>query len=166
MDQSPFGRLPPELRNEIYRLVLQQPHTIVLCPNYRITQEWTTRDPISKKRTKFIGFFRDRTGDRSDPIAASHPLAIAQTCKAIRSEARALFFASKTFKIYPPDYCGLFKILTAFARLIGPTKVPAAYSIVPETPDKCYGFWMRKMLANLLGTKFCKDLRKVRHLAA
>lgn len=72
MEASPLGRLPAELRNEIYWLVLEAQDPIqIYCVN---------KDFFQARRV---------------------PLAITATCRAIRSESLGIFYASNTFELHP-----------------------------------------------------------------
>lgn len=72
MDQSPFIRLPPELRDDIYEMVLVQDHPIGI-----------SQPPDSK--TSRVSF-----------------AALLQTCHQIRNEAIAIFYSSNSFVISTP----------------------------------------------------------------
>ncbi|KAK4952368.1 hypothetical protein LTR10_009174 [Elasticomyces elasticus] len=74
---SPFLRLPPELRNSIYELALQQPEPVVIR---RLGKVWPEcRQPSSQ--------------------LPHHATALTRTCKLIRGEDTQLFYAINTFII-------------------------------------------------------------------
>lgn len=73
MDASPFRRLPPEIRLEVYELVLEQSKPIDVLFNDR-------------RRMKL-------KGDHA------HVLALAQTCREIRIESLELFYSHNTFQV-------------------------------------------------------------------
>ncbi|KAK5713593.1 hypothetical protein LTR15_011293 [Elasticomyces elasticus] len=75
LTESPFLRLPPELRNSIYKLALQQP------------------EPASIRR---LGKTESRQPSSQLPY---HATALTRTCKLIRGEATQLFYAINTFII-------------------------------------------------------------------
>lgn len=76
MDCSPLNRLPAELRNEIYELVLTAPGPIFTRYSYK-DDNW-----ICDMRFKY-----------------GNLLAITQTCKRIHTECEGVFFSLNTFEI-------------------------------------------------------------------
>lgn len=72
MDRSPFATLPPELRNTIYELDLSSPDRFELEVDGRV--------------------------HASDNVIRKY-LAITETCRVMRSESLALFYASNVFFI-------------------------------------------------------------------
>ncbi|KAK5725084.1 hypothetical protein LTR17_013283 [Elasticomyces elasticus] len=76
LTESLFLRLPPELRNSIYELVLQQPEPIVIRRLGKALPE--SRQPSSH--------------------LPHHAKALTRTCKLIRRETAQLFYAINTFK--------------------------------------------------------------------
>ena len=81
MDNSPFSRLSPELRNQIYHLVLQQPHPIQV----------RKRSQEDRDMRRYLD--RLDTSQQNRP----QPLALTMTCRAIRDESTQLFFAANVF---------------------------------------------------------------------
>jgi len=79
MDESPLGRLAPELRNRIYELALTQERPIIML---------YTHDPR-------YGRGQVRQAKPSTP----HLLALPGTCKQARSEALQLLYACNAFKL-------------------------------------------------------------------
>ncbi|KAK4554392.1 hypothetical protein LTR86_008600 [Recurvomyces mirabilis] len=71
MDGSPLGRLPPELRNYIYELVLQ------------------VSKPIHVRCT-----------DLNNTRGFGASIAFTTTCRAIRSESLGIFYAVNTFTLH------------------------------------------------------------------
>ena len=75
MENSPLARLPPELREYIYELVLRDPSHLTVH--------------LSSGRPKL-----------SQPSAfRHHPLALAQTCAQLRDESLSIFFRINTFAL-------------------------------------------------------------------
>lgn len=85
MDNSPLGRLSPELRNQIYELVFQP----------------SNRSYLQVRPT------------RLDAANFAQTIAIAQTCRQVRAEARLLFFATNDFR---------FDCSSAPKSLVAPTR--------------------------------------------
>lgn len=83
MERSPFGRLPSELRLAIYELTLtvsNEDNPATFKPSY---------SHYSRKVLNILSINDTNT----------HPLALTQTCRAIRQEAVGLFFKHKIFRI-------------------------------------------------------------------
>ena len=78
MDYSPFSKLSPELRNQIYDLCLAQYGEV----NITDTEEWD-----------FIPCWEERHQKQC------HRLALAQTCSQMRQESAGIFYGSATFRI-------------------------------------------------------------------
>lgn len=78
MENSPFGVLPPELRINIYELVLCQPGPIDLEPAY---------DTAGNQTTRAAG------------LTQTHLLALLKTCKQVSIEASKLFYSGNAFKL-------------------------------------------------------------------
>ncbi|KAK5743940.1 hypothetical protein LTR17_002278 [Elasticomyces elasticus] len=78
MDNSPLSRIPAELRNRIYELVLLQPKPITLTnlPKLNAMEPYTC----------------------APYLAFQHPTALTMTCVAIHREASKLFYAINTFE--------------------------------------------------------------------
>ncbi|KAK3639379.1 hypothetical protein LTR56_012547 [Elasticomyces elasticus] len=79
MDNAPLSRIPAELRNRIYELVLFQPYPIFL----------TTRLKKNVTEPYYIC---------TPSLATQHPMALTNTCVAIYREAIKLFYAVNTFE--------------------------------------------------------------------
>ncbi|KAK3074109.1 hypothetical protein LTR53_003756 [Teratosphaeriaceae sp. CCFEE 6253] len=96
MDDSPLQRLPPELRTDIYRLVLTQPQTIRITPNCIKAPQ-----PPASERGAYV--FRCNYHPDRGPVQAritKHATALVQTCKAIYDEAASLPFTCNVFEIH------------------------------------------------------------------
>lgn len=84
MDNSPLSKLPAEIRNEMYDLALKN-------DNCKITRQARLSCGSENK----------------------HPLALTQTCRAVRQETQLTFFAVNTFTFYGVDHrIALRKLLT------------------------------------------------------
>lgn len=75
MDESLFGKLPPELRNRIFHIVLSRPSRVYI--------------PIES--------YLDDHYDLNDYVHERDALNLAATCKQIRSECLPVFFAVNEF---------------------------------------------------------------------
>jgi hypothetical protein len=73
MDNSPFSRLAPELRNYTFELAVTHEDDV------QIVSTSTTSSRVG--------------------VNVHHPLALAQTCRQIRAEARAFFFTCNSFSV-------------------------------------------------------------------
>ena len=80
MDGSPLVKLPPEIRNNIYELVLKQTQLVVL--------EATSKN----------GVFADWRLAEDSPME-SEMLALTKTCHHVHDESKQLFFAINTFEL-------------------------------------------------------------------
>lgn len=76
MDVSPLARLPSELRNNIYEFVFYQRRTVIVN-------------------------IRDGHAQWQPPLRETQPLALAGTCKQLRSESLPVFYGINTFEIFP-----------------------------------------------------------------
>ncbi|KAI7496518.1 hypothetical protein KC357_g337 [Hortaea werneckii] len=85
MDASPLAKLPAELRNNIYHEVLLQQDTIKL----------TFKPAKNAIESRLL---------LNDSGCPRHLLALASTCKPLRSEAHDLFFAINSFEIHAPIF--------------------------------------------------------------
>ncbi|KAK3708567.1 hypothetical protein LTR37_011462 [Vermiconidia calcicola] len=74
MDDSPFGKLAPELRNTIYEMTVESPDQISLWFKKSDNKTWRWSHPVQE-------------------------LALPATCKQIRSESLPLFFSTNTFRL-------------------------------------------------------------------
>ena len=83
MESSPLGRLPAEIRNDIYELVLQQYLTVLLFAN--------TDEDIAAKSTVNVR-----------PLVA-----LTETCKAVRSESLQIFYSINDFHFALGNLCGV-----------------------------------------------------------
>lgn len=109
MDASPLGRLPAELRNRIYELVLTLPTTIEIDPTIP-----------NDKRSKASSLLRSRP----------NVFALVKTCRQVHSESNLMIYANNTF-----DFSNVarpaksLRRFVNFAYLIGSTKKAALSSI-------------------------------------
>jgi hypothetical protein len=81
MDHSPFAKLPPELRNQIWELSNTAPSSLALDNRHRFSTEST---PL---QNRYI-----------DSTTSKH-IAITQTCRKIRNETLSMFYSINTFEI-------------------------------------------------------------------
>ncbi|KAK5116315.1 hypothetical protein LTR85_009287 [Meristemomyces frigidus] len=114
MDGSPFARLPPELRNQIYEpaLTLGQPIT---------TLWWPTSDNFLSVRSSGL----------------HHPFALAQTCRAMRSESSALCYNLNAFELRVLDTTatGYEHAVRTFLSTIGPANAAALRTLAIDVGD-------------------------------
>lgn len=96
MDESPFGKLPAELRNRIYECLLED------GVQYCITT-----------------YFNERGVAKLKASLAEQPLALARTCRATHSEFTPLFYSSNTFMIRSRAGTGVLKSFDVFTKMIG-----------------------------------------------
>ncbi|KAI9794326.1 MAG: hypothetical protein M1835_006628 [Candelina submexicana] len=85
-----FLDLPPELRNQIYTLVLRESETIV--PQYLMVEEWHNMPYGGRIKAQ-------TTVSKRDPAPFSRPLSILRSNKQIRNEAVAVFYSQKEIKL-------------------------------------------------------------------
>lgn len=114
MDDSPFSKLAPELRNQIYDLALRH-DTPIAIRWLRVPDTFRLHEPTDEQR---------------------HPLALTATCKQARQETLKLFGAANTFTLL---YSGLHavygRMLSKFWRTITPGNAKLISSI---TIDLCH----------------------------
>lgn len=96
MDQSPFGRLPAELRNHIYEYIIED------GTQYCITTH-----------------FNERGVEKLKASLADQPLALARTCRATHEEFTPLFYSTNTFMIRGRVGASVLKSFDAFISMIG-----------------------------------------------
>ena len=105
MDDSPLGKLPPELRNRIYTFAMSEGKTITFAPQ-----------SANMKQTML------------KPIAPEHQppqgLSLAATCRQMRQECSALFYASNDFAIIHDV-----ETLKSFTKVIGRNNTRALRSV-------------------------------------
>lgn len=84
MEKSPFSRLPAELRNNIFKLALQQRRRVQLVfrPRWRSPGEHPTHYEMLARPS----------------IPGPHPLALTQVCRQIRKETKNFFWHLNTFR--------------------------------------------------------------------
>ncbi|KAF2767690.1 hypothetical protein EJ03DRAFT_352893 [Teratosphaeria nubilosa] len=91
MDKSPFKKLPAELRNIVYEMVLKTATEIALYPQIELeidSDMVATRQMTAKS-------------DAQSAKAARDCFALTMACKEIRSETIGLFYAINRFKFDP-----------------------------------------------------------------
>jgi hypothetical protein len=113
MDASPLSRLPAEIRNIIYELVLEDPEETVLGP----------ADSQKPGRKLKLALAQRRALDSTANLT--------RTCKAVRKETVELFYAIKYFCIVLPfsDALRLRTLLNDFFDTIGPRNAAALRSL-------------------------------------
>jgi hypothetical protein len=93
MDDSPFAKLPGEIRNKIYEPVLYQRNGIHM-------QKHASSNGLIYSRPS------TRAGAKNSVQRGANVLAMAQTCKELRQECQALFFNLNTFHLKVVVWCG------------------------------------------------------------
>jgi len=88
MDSSPFSKLAPELRNQIYALVLYEPEGIRLIQNLGVDPETYELNDDGRITARH-------------KLCTRRLLALTTTCKEIRAECLKMFYATNTFIIRP-----------------------------------------------------------------
>lgn len=135
----PFLHLPPELRNETYRLLLTTPNAPIELP--RITRdiavrarEWMKCKDSRSKRAKFKSLF----------------LEVLETCKLVHEEGSSILYGCNIFKFRSCHSEGPKNVVlpTRHLRLLKSIKV----SVISREPCNGQDMWV----ANLLKT-FVKD---------
>jgi len=105
MDQSPFARLPPELRNTIYEYTLFPQVSLVAtwCAHDRTFRLPLPQAPESQDGNLSALMARMWTGNTHRPPLASNFAshrnisALTQTCQQIRKESLELFYTTNNF---------------------------------------------------------------------
>src|ERR1700761_5090246 len=95
MDQSPFGKLPAELRNRVYEYLLDG------GARYHMKAHYSERGVAELKAT-----------------LRGHPLALAQTCRTAREEYTPLFYSSNEFMIWGHAGVAVLKLFDTFTSII------------------------------------------------
>lgn len=93
MDNSPFGKLPGEIRNKIYEPVLYQKHGVHM-QKHASSNELIYSRPATRASTK------------NSVQQGRNVLALAQTCRELRQECHALFFLLNIFHLKVDLWCG------------------------------------------------------------
>ena len=120
MESSPLARLPAELRNDVYELVLIGPAPLTFWTTYRRGKRCVMKIAPESK----------------------HLLALTEVCKEVRAETKLLFFAANTFvfaerqlRRLPP----IFDTLRHFPSTIGSDAVRALRHVyIAFAPLPCY----------------------------
>lgn len=133
MEQSPLGKLPPELRVCIYECVL----------TLESEGDMVVNDGKVVIRSSFDDDVYDDDGNiewEQESIhfyipctwTNTHRLALTQTCKAIYHESLNLFYKVNPFRIQGCAHCNSLDILHDFVELIGPGAFSVLRSIEVE----------------------------------
>lgn len=132
MENSPLTKLPAELRNDIYKLVLTRPIAVSL--EYRGTSRHTG---ICETQTDWQGpfseaVFEDLFGGQL--TGCMKALGLPSTCKALYTECTSLFYSTNTFSFdYPASSTYAYSDLSRFATFrdtIGAHNAAAWRSVV------------------------------------
>ena len=124
MENSPFAKLAPELRNRIYELVL-----------YKQEGFHFTEDEFGDPHTVCHPSPRPNSYERCSNTVNRHLLALTQVCRDIRSESSSLFFSINAFRI---DTC------TCAENVNGVRK---HHDDCPDRLEACE-FWLRAIGPN------------------
>ena len=92
MDDSPFAKLPGEIRNKIYEPVLYQRNGIHM-------QKHASANELIYSRPNV------RAGAKNSAQRGSNVLALVQTCKELRQECHTLFFNLNKFHLKVAVWC-------------------------------------------------------------
>lgn len=111
MDASPFGKLPPELRNRIYELSFSQsPRTLVLRDNSKGRSSTTDRQRKKPKKS------------------AAFP-ALIQICRAIRQESTQLYYANVRLDFHAEGATQARALFARFRKSIGKPNASALRTV-------------------------------------
>lgn len=119
MERSPFARLPAELREHIYTLALHQLVTIV----------FSRRDHWPEPHSPGLVL------NAKYHVASPYPLALVETCRALRSECLPLFCHINAFRLQARSYIGPCPPLCRFLDLVGPRHSSALRSVEVTLDD-------------------------------
>lgn len=126
MNKSPLSKLPAEIRNSIYELVLKQKKPFILEPTI--------------KNDQFADWRLVKDSD-----AHSTTLALSETCKAVNNECKHLIFAINTFVLRvghaggKPSAKSYDGVLEGFCLHIGQANVSALRSVIVQV--ECFEWW-------------------------
>ncbi|KAF2766922.1 hypothetical protein EJ03DRAFT_353572 [Teratosphaeria nubilosa] len=130
---SPFGRLPPEMRNAIYKTAFNMTIAITSC-----AQDWCQR-PLAR-------LFRDKNGHTTKTA-----MGLLGTCKVIRSEA--LYLAFSTVKIEVVEFSN-FSWLPSLLEQLNPVAVSSVRKLSVDAGKDWFGQWaVEETLASLAPLK-------------
>lgn len=142
MERSPLTRLPPELRNRIYELVLRSDDTIEIMDN---------------------GIVNGRLALYSRDAAESRILALTITCGKVRAECLQLFYSVNTFLFNAQWTLNADKLrcMHIFRRIIGDQNAAALRNVAFSTSyePKLSGQPRQEKLATVM-TQLYKHARK------
>ena len=107
METSAFNKLAGELRNNIWELVMLQPHTIHVTigeknPSYDPPHDDKAIKGLANHYRRLHGL--SITAGNKDPVSDARTyhikiLGLAQTCRQIRSESLPIFCSGNTFQV-------------------------------------------------------------------
>lgn len=106
MDDSPLGRLAPELRNRIYDFALTSDEPYIIDADRIPLRQYTAPKQLN-------------------------PLGLTSTCKAVYAESIQLFYASNAF-VFRQRACHVPDFLTDFCNTIGKTNTAALKSVIMD----------------------------------
>ncbi|KAK5124171.1 hypothetical protein LTR85_001874 [Meristemomyces frigidus] len=121
MDDSPLAKLPAELRNHIYTLVLKR------NTPYGVTSAYNLIDIVL-----------ERTGGEK------HTLGMSATCKALHAECTPFFYAENQFIIKCPVRQELLSLVRKFKNTIGVRNATALRSITVDAGRIRVTEWFRR----------------------
>ncbi|KAK5124197.1 hypothetical protein LTR85_001900 [Meristemomyces frigidus] len=113
MENSPFAKLAPELRNRIYELALTLPKRIVIV-----------------RRSFSPSTFRQEPAN-----ARYQPLALAMTCRVINEECQQLFYAANAFELRAALHSNGTTTLGGFCETIGGRNSAALRSVTVDAHE-------------------------------
>ncbi|KAK4550182.1 hypothetical protein LTR36_003149 [Oleoguttula mirabilis] len=150
MDNSPFARLPAEIRNHVYALVLKRDTPYVL------TSARNLRNLVLEGNSE-----------------QKHPLGLSATCKALNAEFTPFFYAENRFIIKCPVRQELLTLFRKFKDVIGARNATALRSFTVDAGrilchewELCYREDIKKLIVgcyldDVQQTPECEVMNKV-----
>ncbi|KAK6400210.1 hypothetical protein LTR81_024489 [Elasticomyces elasticus] len=141
MENSLFGKLSPELKNQIYKLVLHDHEGFKIFQHDGTHPDSGLPDGKAKGINLYFIYTKELMADnaKSDKLRARDALAITESCKAIRSETLSMFYYLNTFTL----------CYASASHSVG--KWSAAMKTTYESSIKACRDWLRTLPASASG---------------
>lgn len=134
MDNTPFGRLPRELRDRIYEYAVVHPHGLKM-------RQYSSMHGKTKMPCRVV-----RTSSSKNAT-----IALAKTCKQLHAETIDLYYKLNAFQ-FPFDWKGV-ELLKHFSSALKPKYYDMLQHIVFRAPSQQI-FWEEKYTDRLMGQWF------------